>query len=84
MFRFSIIGGAKVRGQYKLERKNTYTTLVGNHKLDLRQAELPADSPIKITICTLIGNAKVIVRPDTAVNIGGIALVGRKQTDVTG
>ena len=82
MFNLSIIGGSKVKGKYKPKRKNTFATLIGDHKLDLRKAELPADTPIKITLCTLVGNAKVIVRPDTAVDIGGIALIGRKKTDV--
>ena len=82
MFHFSIIGGTKVKGKYKPERKNTYATLIGDHELDLHQAELPVDSPIKITICTLVGGAKVIVRPGTAVDVGGITLIGRKKTNV--
>ena len=82
MFSFSIFGGTNVKGQYKPERKNTYVTLVGSQELDFRQAELPVDSPIKITICTLFGGAKVIVPPGTAVNVGGIMLLGGKKTYV--
>ena len=60
MFNFSIIGGTKVQGKFKLEQKNIYTTLIGDHKIDLREADLSVGTPIKITMCKLIGNAKAV------------------------
>jgi predicted membrane protein len=82
MFNFSIIGGTNVHGKFKPEQKNTYTTLIGDHKIDLREAELPKDTPIKITMCKLIGNAKVIVPPSTRIDVGGVVLIGNKKTSV--
>ena len=82
MFSFSIFGGTEVKGQYKLERKNTFATIAGGQELDLRQADLSGDGPIKITICTLFGGAKVIVPAGTPVDVGGIVLLGGKKTDV--
>ena len=82
MFNFSIIGGTNVHGKFKPEQKNTYTTLIGDHKIDLREAELSKDTPIKITMCKFIGNAKVIVPPSTRIDIGGVVLLGDKKTSV--
>ena len=82
MFNFSIIGGTKVQGKFKPEQKNIYTTLIGDHKIDLREADLSGDAPIKITMCKLIGNAKVIVPPSTQIDIGGVVLIGNKKTSV--
>jgi predicted membrane protein len=82
MFNFSIIGGTRVHGRFKPERKNVYTTLIGDHKIDLREAELSRDTPIKITICKFIGNAKVILPPGTQIDVGGIMLLGNKKTFV--
>jgi predicted membrane protein len=82
MFNFSIIGGMKVHGKFKPEQKNIYTTIIGDHKIDLREAELSRDTPIKITMCKFIGNAKVIVPPNTAIDVGGVVLIGDKKTSV--
>ena len=82
MFNFTIIGGTKVQGRFKPEDKNIYTTLIGDHKIDLREAELSSDTPITITMCKLIGNAKVIVPPSTRIDIGGVMLIGNKKTFV--
>jgi predicted membrane protein len=82
MFNFSILGGTKVHGKFKPERKNIYTTLIGDHEIDLREAELSKDTPIKITICKFIGNAKVIVPPNTGIDVGGVVLIGNKKTYV--
>jgi len=67
MFNFTFLGGTSIKGHYKPNHKNTYATLVGGHDIDLRQADLPTDGPVKITICTLFGGAKVIVLPGTTV-----------------
>ena len=83
MFNFSIFGGNEVRGQFKLDLKNTFVTLAGGQEIDLREVSLPDDTPVKIIICTLFGGAKVIVPPGTPVDIGGIMLIGGKKTDVT-
>ena len=82
MFNFSIIGRTNVHGNFKLEQKNTYATLIGDHKIDLREAELPKDMPVKITMCKLIGNAKVAVSPNTRVDVGGVVLIGNNKTSV--
>ena len=82
MFSFSIIGRTDVHGKFKPERKNIYTTLIGDHKIDLREAELSMDTPIKITMCKLIGDGKVIVPPNTRIDIGGVVLLGDKKTSV--
>ena len=82
MFNFSILGGTKVHGRFKPEQKNTYTTLIGDHKIDLREAELLKETPIKITMCKFIGSAKVIVPPSTQIDVGGVVLIGNKKTSV--
>ena len=82
MFSFSIFGRTDVQGKFKPEQKNTYTTLIGDHKIDLSEAELPNDTPIRITMCKLIGNAKVIVPPGTRIDVGGVVLIGNKKTSV--
>ena len=82
MFKFSIIGGTKVQGRFKPEPKNVYTTLLGDHKIDLKQAEFPSDTTIKIIICNILGNAKVIVAPGTRIDVGGVVLIGNKKTSV--
>ena len=82
MFNLTIIGGTKVHGKFKPEEKNIYTTLIGDHKIDLREAELSRDTPIKITMCKFIGNAKVIVPPSTGIDVGGVVLIGNKKTSV--
>ena len=81
MFNFSIFGGTNVKGYYKPEPKNTYAMVAGGVEIDLRQAELP-DIPVKFTICTLFGGAKVIVPPGTSVDIGGIVLLGGKKSSL--
>ena len=82
MFKFSIIGGTKVQGKFEPEQKNIYTTVVGDHRIDLREAELSRDVPIKITMCTFIGSAKVIAPPGTRIDVGGVVLIGNKKTSV--
>ncbi|MFC1944724.1 LiaF domain-containing protein [Chloroflexota bacterium] len=82
MFHFSILGNTKVKGKYKPDQKNMYATLLGNHELDLRQAELLSDTPIKITICALIGRAKVIVPSNISVDVGGMVVIGDRKTNV--
>jgi len=82
MFNFSIIGGTKVQGKFKLEHKNIYTTLIGDHMIDLREADLSGNTSTKITMCKLIGNAKVIVPPGTSVDTGGIVLIGNKKDSI--
>ncbi len=82
MFNFTIIGGTKVHGKLKPEGKNIYTTLLGDHKIDLSEAELSMDTPIKITMCKFIGNAKVIVPPSTRIDVGGVVLIGNRKTSV--
>ena len=82
MFNFTVIGGTKVHGRFKPEDKHIYTTLIGDHKIDLREAELSKDTPIKITMCKLIGNAKVIVPPGTPIDVGGVVLIGNRKTSV--
>ena len=82
MFNFSILGGTQVHGKFKPEQKNIYTTLIGNHTIDLREAELSRDMPIKITMCKFVGNAKVIVPPNTLIDVGGVLLIGNRKTSV--
>ncbi|MFC2035178.1 hypothetical protein ACFLUJ_03535 [Chloroflexota bacterium] len=82
MFSFSIVGRTNIEGKFKPEQKSTYTMLIGDHKINLREAELSTDTPIKITICKFIGNAKVIVPLNTRIDIGGVVLVGNKRTSV--
>ena len=82
MFNFTFLGGTSIKGHYKPNHKNTYATLVGGHDIDLRQADLPTDGPVKITICTLFGGAKVIVLPGTTVIVGGITVLGGKKVTV--
>ena len=82
MFNFSIIGRTNVHGKFKLEQKNTYAMLIGDHKIDLREAELPKDTSVKITMCKFIGNANVVVPPGTRVDVGGVVLIGNNKTSV--
>ena len=82
MFKFSIIGGTKLQGKFKPDQKNTYTTLVGDHKIDLREADLSSDKPVKFTMCALVCNARVIVQPSTRIDVGGVVLIGNKKTSV--
>ena len=82
MFKFSVLGGTNVQGKFKPEQKNTYTTILGDHKIDLSEADLSGDMPIRITVCVFVGNAKVIVRPGTQIDVGGVVLIGNKKTSV--
>jgi predicted membrane protein len=82
MFSFSIWSDTRVHGKFKPERKNIYTTLIGDHKIDLREAELSMDKPIRITVCKLIGDGKVIVPPSTRIDVGGVILLGDMKTSV--
>ena len=82
MFNFTILGGTNVHGKFKPEKKNTYATIIGDHTIDLSEAELSPDMPVKITICKFIGNAKVIVPPNTRISVGGLTVIGNKKTSV--
>jgi predicted membrane protein len=82
MFSFSVIGRTRIHGRFKLEEKNTYTTLIGDHRIDLREADLSGDTPIKITMCKLIGSATVIVPPGTGIDVGGVVIIGNRKTSV--
>ena len=44
MFKFSILGGTNVQGKFKPEQRNTYTTILGDHKIDLSEADLSGDT----------------------------------------
>ena len=81
MFNFSIFGGTDVKGKYRPEPNNTYVMLAGGVEIDLSEADL-ADSSVKFSIYTLFGGAKVIVPPGTPVDVGGIVILGGKQSRV--
>lgn len=81
-FKFYNFGGNEVQGRFEPAQKNVYTTLIGDNLIDLRKAELPRDAAIRITICSLVGDAKVIVPPNTRVDVGGVMLLGDKKISV--
>src|SRR5262249_10858227 len=73
-----IMSGHDRRGSWLVPRSMTIFTMMGGVNLDFREASLPA-GVIDIKIVGMMGGVEIIVPPDLAVDISGVAIMGGFQ-----
>ena len=74
-----VFGDLTRTGQFRLEEKSSSMMLFGDVFLDLREAELPAES--EVTAYSLFGDVKVIVPPGVNVLVSGFSLFGDDKVE---
>jgi hypothetical protein len=77
-FSLTICGDIRIRGP--IASRNTFITLLGNHRLDLSGFELPQTT--KIRILKICGDASLIVPPNTTVSVNSIMFCGDRDVDI--
>ncbi|MGQ4385860.1 hypothetical protein [Streptomyces sp. SAS_270] len=71
----SLIGGTRLEGKAVHERTLT-VSLIGGADIDLADVAVPDGSELRLTKLSLIGGAKLRVRPDVRVVVTGVRLGG--------
>lgn len=74
-FMFAILGLAKRKENWTPPRRLTVLTIYGGAALDFRDATF-ATSEVNVTLCSILGGAKIIVPPGVHVESNGIAILG--------
>jgi len=74
-FMLAILGLAKRKEDWTPPRRLTALTIYGGAKLDFRDATFTT-SEVKVTLCSILGGAKIIVPPGVHVESNGIAILG--------
>lgn len=74
-----VFGDLTRTGQFRLEEKSSSLMLFGDVFLDLREAELPAES--EVTAYSLFGDVKVVVPPGVNVLVSGFSLFGDDKVE---
>jgi hypothetical protein len=78
----ALLGDCKLRPN-KISRRNRYITLLGDHKIDLRQAQFPSSGNISIAIFKLAGDVKLIVPESVSVSVKAFMLCSDKRIEET-
>lgn len=78
-----IMGGMDRTGRWRVARRCWVLNLMGGCDLDLRSATLE-DPETEIVVISLMGGSDIVVPEGTAVELGGIALMGGNRLTATG
>jgi hypothetical protein len=71
----AFMSGVERRGAWTPARKNLVVALMGGAELDFREVVMPAGITEVVVLC-LMGGVEVIVPPDLAVDVNGVAIMG--------
>ena len=80
-FTLALLSKTKRKGRWSLKGGTTAIAILGSCTLDLRQATIHGQEVV-IDTYAVLGSLKVIVRPGTAVDLGGFAILGSRDTKV--
>lgn len=78
----TLLGDCKLRSS-KISRRNKFITLLGDHTIDLRQAQFPSSGTVSITIIKLAGDIKLIVPESVSVSVKTFMLCSDKRIEET-
>jgi hypothetical protein len=71
----SVMGGADLKGRWRVARRMTVVCLMGGCDLDLRQAQIE-DDEVTITVLAIMGGTDLYVPEGIEVDLGGFSLMG--------
>lgn len=71
----SIMGGADLKGRWRVARRMTVLSIMGGADLDLRQAQIE-DDEITINVVSIMGGADVYVPEGIEADVSGFSLMG--------
>jgi hypothetical protein len=74
-FMFAILAGTERKGNWTPPRRLTAFTILGEAKLDFRDATF-ATPEVNVTLCTILSETKIIVPPGVHVESNGSAILG--------
>jgi class 3 adenylate cyclase len=75
----SIMGGSKRKGRWRVREKTNAVAIMGGCLLDLRQAEVEGPGVV-INAIAVMGGIEIIVPEGIEVELGGIAIMGGKDS----
>ncbi|MFG2073411.1 DUF1707 SHOCT-like domain-containing protein [Nonomuraea maritima] len=76
-----IMGDSKRRGKWRIDQELGAVAVMGDVRLDLREAEVRTDT-VDIVAVAVMGDVKIIVPDGVIVDIEGVAVMGDKKVDV--
>jgi hypothetical protein len=71
----AIMGGADLRGRWRVSRRMRVLSLMGGCDLDLRQAQIE-DDEVTITVFSIMGGTDLYVPEGIEVDLGGFSFMG--------
>jgi Domain of unknown function (DUF1707)/Cell wall-active antibiotics response 4TMS YvqF len=71
----SIMGGADLKGRWRVPRRMRVVSIMGGSDLDLRQAQIE-DDEVTITVVSIMGGADVYVPEGIEIDLSGFSLMG--------
>jgi hypothetical protein len=77
----AVMSGARRKGRWRPGSNCTAVALMGGCYLDLREAEI-TDPVVNINAVSVMGGIQVIVPEGVEVNLGGLAIMGGKESKV--
>lgn len=73
--RLAIMSGSELKGDAVVADQLSATAIMGGVEIDLREAHFTAPE-LTITCTAIMGGVEVVVPPDVAVEVGGLAIMG--------
>ena len=70
-------------GDLREDRDQWFVSTLGGVRLDLTRAIFPDDGPVTINMVSLFGRPRLTVPVGTAVEFGGVTLVGKSRASGT-